>query len=323
MKAIVVSQPGSAEQLIYQDFQIPTPNDNQILVKLKTIGINYIDIYFRSGAYKTEYPFIPGKEGCGEIVAIGKNVQHLKIGDRVAFCNGNSGSYAEYTIVDEQQAVPVPQQLSDEIVTAALLQGLTAYYLAHLTFPLNKNHTALIHAGAGGVGLLLIQIAKSLGTKVITTVSSAAKADLAKSAGADEVINYADKDFANKVLELTQNKGVNVVYDAVGKDTFEQSIKCLAIRGMLVLYGQASGPVGPVDLSVLSAKSLFITRPVLFHYIATRDELLTLSQALFDLILHKGLQVQIGQRYALQDAVKAHKDLEERRTVGKSILYVA
>ncbi len=322
MKAIVVSQPGGAEQLVYQDYETPTPNDNQILVKLKAIGINYIDINFRSGAYKTELPFIPGKEGCGEIVALGKNVQHFKLGDRVAFCNGSSGSYAEYATVIADQAVPVPQGLSDELAAAALLQGLTAYYLTHLTFQLNKNHGALIHAGAGGVGQLLIQMAKSLGANVISTVSTDTKADLAKSAGADHVINYANKEFANQVMELTQNKGVNVVYDAVGKDTFDQSLKSLTTRGMLVLYGQASGPVPPIDLGVLSGKSLYITRPVLFNYIATRDELLTLSQALFDFILHKGLRVQIGQRYGLQDAMKAHKDLEERRTVGKSILLV-
>ncbi len=324
MKAILVSQAGGPEQLVYQECPAPTPGDDEILVKLKAIGINYIDVYVRTGLYKPEkYPYIPGKEGCGETVALGKNVTNFKIGDRVAFFASSSGAYAEYATVLADKAVIVPAELNDEIAAAIMLQGITAYYLSHLTFPLNKNHVALIHAGAGGVGQLLIQIAKILGAKVISTVSTEAKAELAKAAGADQVINYSTKDFADSVMQMTLNSGVNVVYDAVGKDTFDQSLRCLSIRGMMVLYGQASGPVPLFDLRALTEKSLYLTRPSLFQYARTQSEISDMSKILFDYILHKGLRVQIGQRYALQDAAQAHRDLEDRKTVGKSILYIA
>ena len=324
MKAIPVTQSGGPEQLIYQDTATPTPGDYEILVKLKAIGINYIDVYVRTGLYKTEkYPYIPGKEGCGEIVALGKNVTQFKVGYRVAFFAADSGTYAEYTTVLAEKAVIVPAELSDEIAAAVMLQGLTAYYLSHLTFSLNENHIALIHAGAGGVGQLLIQIAKIIGAKVISTVSTDAKAELAKAAGADQVINYSNKDFLESVMQMTLNNGVNVVYDAVGKDTFDKSLKCLATRGMMVLYGQASGPVPLFDIRQLAEKSLYITRPSLYHYANTQTDIATMSKILFDYLLNKGLRVQIGQRYALQDAAQAHRDLEDRKTVGKSILYIS
>lgn len=324
MKAILVSQTGGPEQLIYQETGTPIPGDNEVLVKLKAIGINYIEIYIRTGLYKSEqFPYIPGREGCGEIVALGKNVHNFNVGDRVAFFAASTGSYAEYATVSAEKTVIVPPQLSDEIAAAIMLQGITAYYLSHITFPLNKNHTALIHAGAGGVGQLLIQMAKILGAKVISTVSTEAKAERAKSAGADQVINYSNKDFAESVMKMTLNSGAHVVYDAVGKDTFDQSLQCLTLRGMLVSYGQASGPIPPVELRRLAEKSLFITRPALHHYAHTADDIAHMSNAVFDYILHKGLRVEIGQRYALQDAAQAHRDLADRRTVGKSILLIS
>jgi NADPH2:quinone reductase len=321
MYAIQVEQPGSAEQLIYKESERPQPKPNEILVKIKAIGINYIDIYIRTGLYKpASYPYIPGKEASGQVVAVGAQVEDFSIGDRVAFCTNNSGSYAEYAVVPADQAVPIPDSIDYEIAAAAMLQGLTAYYLTHLTIALHKQHTILVHAGAGGVGLLLIQMAKMIGVQVFTTVSSEVKEKIAKKAGADHVIIYSRDSFSIAIQNLTKSKGVDVVYDAVGKDTFTDSLLCLTTRGMLVSYGQASGPIPLFDISKLAEKSLYLTRPSLFHYAKTKEELRAMSAALFEFILHKGLQIHIGQRYSLRHAAKAHRDLEERRTVAKSIL---
>lgn len=322
MKATIIKQTGGIEQLEYAEVDVPKISADQILVKNKVAGINYIDIYFRNGIYPVEkFPYIPGLEGCGEVVEVGANVKKFKIGDRVAFCQA-SGAYAEYVALNANHSVPVPAAISDEVAAAAMLQGLTAYYLTHLTIQLKANDSVLIHAGAGGMGLLLIQIAKMLKVRVITTVSSQEKASLAKAAGADHCIIYTKEPLVESVMELTQNRGVNVVYDAVGKDTFFASLDCLDVRGMLVSYGQASGPAPLFDPSKLSAKSLYLSRPKLFDYILTNEELMTLSQALFDLILNKGLKIQIGQRYSLKDAALAQSDLEQRKTVAKSLLMI-
>lgn len=322
MKAILINQTGGAEQLEYTDVDVPKISVNQILVKNKVAGINYIDIYIRNGVYPADkYPFILGKEGCGAVVEVGANVKNFKIGDRVAYCSAN-GAYAEYIALDANIAVPVPDAINDEIAAAAMLQGLTAYYLTHLTIKLNPNDTVLVHAGAGGVGLLLIQIAKMLKANVITTVSNSEKAALAKEAGADHCIIYTKEPIVESVMKFTQNHGVRVVYDAVGKDTFFASLDCLDLRGMMVSYGQASGPIPVFDLQKLSAKSLYLTRPKLFDYIVTNEELMTLSNALFDFILNKGLKVQIGQRYPLKDAAIAQRDMEQRKTVAKLLLTI-
>jgi len=323
MKAIQVKQPGNVDQLHFVECDIPVYSANDVVIQLKAIGINFIDIYTRTGLYQPpHYPYTPGKEGSGVVTSVGKNVTDFKIGDRVAFCFAGSGSYAEYVVIDSNQVVLVPDDISFELAAASLLQGLTAYYLSHLTFPLNKNHTALIHAGAGGVGLLLIQMAKSLHAKVITTVSTQEKAKWTKDAGADETILYTQELFLKKVNEITNHLGVNVVYDAVGKTTFDDSLKSLALRGMLVSYGQASGPIPPLELTRLSERSLYITRPVLGHYANNKNALRQMASALFSLITSNELKITIGQQYSLKDAAKAHTDLETRQTIGKSILLV-
>lgn len=323
MKAIRVEHPGGPERLKLQEIEVPNYGPNDVLIQVKAIGINYIDVYVRTGLYKpSRYPYTPGKEGSGVVTAVGDNVKDFKPGNRVAFCLVSEGSYAEYVVVPADKVVLIPTGISFEIAAAVMLQGLTAYYLSHLTFPLHKNHIALVHAGAGGVGLLLIQMAKILGAKVITTVSSEEKASIAKTAGADQIIIYTDKSFLDGVMKTTHGLGVNVVYDAVGKTTFEDSLKSLAIRGMLVSYGQASGPVPNVELSKLAEKSLFLTRPSLMQYAHTKEELQEMSAALFDLILNGKLKITIGQCYPLAEAAKAHTNLEARKTIGKSILVI-
>ncbi len=323
MKAIQVAQAGGIEQLQLQECDIPQYGPDDVLVQAKVAGINFIDIYNRTGLYKPAYyPYIPGKEGSGVISAVGSQVKHLKPGDRVAYCEAGSGTYAEFVAIPAKEVVLIPESISFETAAAAMLQGLTAYYLSHITFPLHSHHIALIHAGAGGVGLLLIQMAKLLGAKIITTVSSDEKAKLAKSAGADNVIIYTRESFLEAVMSLTQASGVNVAYDSVGKTTFEDSMKSLAIRGMLVSYGQSSGPVATVDMLKLAGKSLFLTRPSLGHYLMTQTELNTMSSALFNLIQKNKIKITIGQRYPLADVAKAHADLEGRKTMGKSILVI-
>lgn len=322
MKAIQVNAPGGIEELKYVDCEIPECGPNDALVNIKMAGVNFIDIYYRKGLYKpAAYPYIPGKEGSGIIVEIGKNVTSCKVGDRVAFCFAGSGSYAEYACIPADQLVKLPEEISFEIAAAAMLQGLTAYYLSHLTFKLNHSDTALIHAGAGGVGLLLIQMAKLLNAYVITTVSNDKKAALAKTAGANDVILYTKESFKEHVMAITNNKGVDVVYDAVGQTTFEDSLNSLAVRGMLVSYGQASGPIPPFNLARLSEKSLYITRPVLGHYIQGKS-LFEMSHKLFEFIIKRKLHISIGQQYPLKSAATVHHDLETRATTGKLLLLV-
>lgn len=322
MRAIRVQQPGGIEVLQLEECEQPAYGDNDILIQIKAAGINYIDIYTRTGLYKSPHPYTPGKEGSGIVAAVGKNVHQFKKGDRVAFCSPGTGSYAEFTAIPADQVVSIPDAVSFEIAAAAMLQGLTAYYLSHLTFPLKENHSTLIHAGAGGVGLLLIQIAKLAKAIVITTVSSKEKAALTQSAGADATIIYTQESFLDGVMKITNQRGVNVVYDSVGKTTFDDSLKSLALRGMLVSFGQSSGPVPAFELSRLSEKSLYLTRPSLPHYTASSSALNEMANKLFDLIQSGKLKITIGQRYALNDAGKAHADLESRKTIGKSILVI-
>lgn len=323
MRAIQVKQAGGPEQLILQEVPAPDYGVEDVLVQIKAAGINYIDIYLRTGLYPpAHYPYTPGKEGSGIVVAVGKNVNEIKEGDRVAFCGTSTGSYAEFVALPADQIVVIPDSISFEMAAAVMLQGLTAYYLSHLTFPIKKDDEVLIHAGAGGVGLLLIQMAKLRGAKIITTVSTEDKAALAKKAGANDIAIYTQESFLEKVKQVTKNLGVHVVYDAVGKTTFDDSLKSLRVRGMLVSYGQASGPVPPFNVAKLAEKSLYITRPMLIHYTQTKAELRTMAADLFSLIGSGKLNITIGQHYSLTEAAKAHRDLEERKTIGKSIILV-
>lgn len=321
MKAIVVKETGGIDKLQLQEIPTPVCKPDEVLIQLKASGINYVDVYFRTGLYPVaQIPFVPGMEGSGVVTAIGAAVKNIKVGERVAFTAGGSGAYAEFAAIPAAQVVKIPAAISFETAAAAMLQGMTAYYLTHLTFALQKNQTALIHAGAGGVGLLLIQMAKKIGAHVITTVSTADKAKFAKAAGADEVVVYTQNSFLDAVMQYTHKVGVDVVYDAVGNTTFIDGLKALTIRGMMVSYGQASGPIPPFSLTSLSEKSLYLTRPSLFHYTRTEKELTALAENLFGLIENDKLNILIGNKYPLAEAAQAHADLEGRKTIGKSIL---
>lgn len=323
MKCIQVTKAGGPEELQVTNCPIPDCEPNDVLIKIQAAGINFIDIYIRKGLYKpSHYPYIPGMEGSGVIIKVGKNVQALKPEDKVAFCMGSKGSYAEYTVVSQEQVVKIPPTLSFEMAAAIMLQGLTAYYLSHLTYKLNEKSIVLIHAGAGGVGTLLIQMAKLLKATVITTVSNQEKAELAKITGADHAIIYTQESFLERIMEITQQRGVDVAYDSIGKTTFEDSLKSLTYRGMLVSYGQSSGPVPTFELAKLAEKSLYLTRPSLAHYARTKEELCSMSTALFEMLDEGQLEVTIGQLYPVEDAAKAHADLESRKTIGKSVLII-
>jgi NADPH2:quinone reductase len=320
MKAIQVSQTGGPEVLKLVDLPAPTPKPNEALVKIAAIGVNFIDIYFREGRYPAPLPFIDGQEAAGVVTALGSEVKSLKIGDRVAY-TGVQGSYAEYAVVPADRLVRVPDGVDDRQAASAMLQGMTAHYLCHSTYPLKKGETALIHAAAGGVGLLLVQMAKDIGARVIGTVGSPEKAKLAHEAGADETILYNEQDFEAETKRLTGGKGVHVVYDGVGKTTFEKDLNILLLRGYLVLFGGASGPVPPFDPIKLSQKgSLFLTRPSLLHYIITRRELEWRAGDVFNMIKSGKLKLRIEYVYKLEDAAQAHRDLEARKTTGKLLL---
>ena len=313
----MVTKRGGPEVLELRDEPAPQPEAGQLLVELEAIGVNYRDVYERDGTYDMTPPFLAGAEGAGTVAAVGGGVTELAPGDRVAF-TAAPWSYAEQTVVDAAQAVPVPEGISTEIAAAALLQGMTAHYLATSTYPVQRGDNVLVHAAAGGVGLLLTQIVKLRGGRVIATTSTDEKAQLAREAGADEVIGYDG--FAERVRELT-GEGVAVVYDGVGRTTFDQSMASLRPRGYLVLYGQASGPVPPVDPSRLAAGgSLFLTRPMLSQYTATRDELLQRAGDVFGWIRDGKLTVRIGSRYPLTEARRAQEDLMARKTTGKQLL---
>ena len=302
------------------DLPVPQPKPNQALVKIAATGVNYIDIYHREGRYKSPLPFVLGQEGAGEVTAVGSEVKSIKVGDRVAWTE-LLGSYAQFAAIAADRLVSIPKGVSDQQAAAAMLQGMTAHYLSHDTFPLNKGQTALVHAAAGGVGLLLTQMAHNLGARVIATVSTDEKANLAREAGADEVILYTQSDFEAETKRLTSGKGVDVVYDSVGRTTFEKGLNVLRPRGMMVLFGGSSGPVPPFDLIALSQKgSLYITRPTLVNYIASREELVARSKAVFDMIGSGKLKLRIEHTYPLAEAQRAHRDLEGRKTTGKLLL---
>lgn len=320
MKAIQLTETGGPEVLRVVDLPVPQPNPNEAVVKLAASGVNFIDIYQREGRYKVPLPFILGQEGAGVVSAVGAEVKSVKAGDHVAW-SGILGSYAEYAAVSAERLVAVPPGVTDQQAAAIMLQGMTAHYLIFSTFPLKRGQTALIHAAAGGVGLLLVQMAHNLGARVIATVSTEDKAKLAREAGADEVILYTQQDFETETKRLTNGQGVDVVYDGVGKTTFDKGLNVLRPRGYMVLFGGASGPVPPFDLIQLSTKgSLFITRPTLGHYIATTDELRSRASALFAMMSEGKLRLRIEHTYKLADAAQAHRDLEARKTTGKLLL---
>ncbi len=320
MKAVRVHTPGGPEAMRYEDAPQPTPQAGEAIVKVDAAGLNYIDVYFRSGQYKAAAPFTLGMEAGGTVTAVGPNVTEVKVGDKVAY-TGVPGAYAEYAAVPAARLVHLPAGLTTKHGAAMMLQGITAHYLACSTYPLESGDTCLVHAAAGGVGLLLCQIAKLRGARVIGTVSTDEKAKLARESGADEVILYTKQDFVGEVKRLTNGKGLNVVYDAVGKDTFDKGFDCLVPRGMMVLYGQSSGPVGPFDLQVLNAKgSLFVTRPSLNHHIATREELLQRAGELAGWIRDGKLKLRMEIEFPLKDAAEAHRALEGHKTTGKVLI---
>ncbi len=321
MQAITVSEYGGPEKLEYGEAPTPEPSPGEARVRVSAAGVNFIDVYQRTGAYPGQLPFTPGLEAAGQVEALGEGVSELSEGDYVAFAM-SPGAYAEYVCVPAWKLVPVNVTLVEARVAAAvMLQGMTAHYLSHSTFPLREGHTALVHAAAGGVGLLLVQMAKLRGARVIGTVGTEEKSQLAKGAGADETILYEEEDFSRKARELTDGEGVDVVYDSVGQATFEGSLDSLKQRGYLVLYGQSSGAVPPLDLQTLNSKGgLFVTRPSLAQYAAGREELMWRAGSLFTWIGQGNLDVRIGGAYHLQDAADAHRDLEGRTTTGKLIL---
>jgi NADPH:quinone reductase len=320
MKAIRIHHPGGPEALTYEDIPVPEPKAGEARVKIEAIGLNYIDVYQRTGLYPIPTPFTLGMEGAGVVDAIGDGVTEVKKGDRVAYAM-ILGSYAEYAIVPAARLVPVPAGVEAKTAAGLMLQGMTAHYLTHSTYTLRPGDIALVHAAAGGVGLLLIQIAKMLGARVIGTVSTEAKAQLAKQAGAEDVILYTQTDFLAEVKKLTGGAGVHVVYDSVGATTFDKSLDCLRPRGYLALFGQSSGPVPPFDPGKLAAKgSLFLTRPTLAHYALDRAELLKRAGDLFDWTASDKLTLRIDKTFALGDAAEAHRQLEARKTTGKVVL---
>lgn len=320
MKAIRVSRTGGPEVMELVELSAPQPKPGEALIKVKVAGVNSIDVQFRDGRLRTVLPFIPGQEGAGVVSSAGSQVKATHVGDRVCW-SGTLGSYAEYVAVPEEHLIPVPSNISDEQATAAMVHGLTAHYLVNDAHELKRGETALVHSAAGGVGLLLVQMARIAGARVIGTASSEEKAQLARDAGADDVIVFTQKDFESEVKRLTGGKGVDVVYDGVGKDTFEKNLNVMRLRGMLVLYGMSSGPVPPVDPAKLSEKgSLYMARTTLAHFTASREELLARTSALFGMIAAGKLKLRIAKTYALSEAIQAHRDLEARNVLGKLLL---
>ncbi len=320
MKAIRVNRVGGPEQLQFQDTPTPDPGPGQVRVKVYAAGVNFIDVYHRTGLYKITPPFTPGMEAAGIVDAVGNDVVALEPGDRVAYAM-SMGSYAEYSLVAAEKVVKLPPEIDFKRGAAAMLQGMTAHYLVFSTFPLRRGESVLVHAAAGGVGLLLVQMAKRIGGHVIGTVSSPAKAELARAAGADHMILYEEVDFEAEVKRLTGGAGVHVVYDSVGRNTFDRSLNCLRRRGMLVLYGQSSGPVPPVDLNILNTKGgVYVTRPSLAQYSATREELEWRAGEVLQWVADGSLKLRIDRAYPLHEAAAAHRALEGRETTGKVLL---
>lgn len=320
MKAIRVHKYGGPDALTFEDLPTPQPGPGQALVKIEAIGLNFIDVYQRTGLYPAPLPRLMGVEGAGVVQAVGPDVAEVRVGDRVAY-TGVPGSYAEHAIVPSERLVRLPSGVDTRTAAAAMLQGMTAHYLVHTTYPLKRGDSCLVHAAAGGVGLLLCQMARDAGARVFGTVSTQEKARLAREAGAEVAIRYTEHDFEAEVKRLTNGQGVQVVYDSVAKDTFEKSLNCLSPRGYLVLYGQSSGPVPPFDVNQLSAKgSLFLTRPTLGHYTRTRDELLERAHDVLNAVSSGTLKLRIGATFPLAEAAEAHRQLEGRKTSGKVLL---
>jgi NADPH2:quinone reductase len=319
MRAIQVRKHGGPEVLELTEVPAPQPSERQVLVRIEAIGVNFIDVYHRTGLYRIDPPFIPGSEAAGKVEALGPGAEQFRRGDPVAWA-GVMGSYAEYAVVPEDRLVPLPAGVDARTAAAAMLQGMTAHYLATSTYVLKAGDSALIHAAAGGVGALLIQVAKIRSARVFGTVSTEEKAAIAGEAGADEIILYTRSDFEAEVMQRTGKRGVNVVYDGVGKTTFDKSLNCVARRGTLVMYGQSSGPVPPFDLSRLSRNAIFVTRPSLGHYTAMREELLMRATELFSWILSAKVRLRIDRQLPLGQAAEAHRLLEGRQTAGKLLL---
>jgi NADPH2:quinone reductase len=323
MKCIQVKEPGGPEKMELADVATPQPGPKQALVRIAVSGVNFIDVYFRTGLYKADVPIALGSEAAGTVEAVGREVTEVAPGDRVAYAMAR-GSYAEYAVVPSAQLVKIPGELDFNTAAAAMLQGMTAHYLTHSTYPLKSGDTCLVHAAAGGAGGLIVQMAKMLGARVFGTVSTPEKARVAREAGVDEAILYTQQDFAAEVKRLTNDRGVDVVYDSVGKTTFEQSLNALRPRGTLALFGQSSGAVPPFDAAILNAKgSLFLTRPSLAHYVLTREELLWRAGDVLQWVLDGQLKLRIDRTYPLADAAAAHRALEGRKTAGKLLLIVS
>jgi NADPH2:quinone reductase len=321
MKAIQVKQTGGPEVMELVDLPVPQPKSNEALVKIQAVGVNFIDIYNRSGHYKQPLPFVLGQEAAGTVSAVGADVRAVAVGDRVAYTM-LLGSYAEFAVVPADRLVKIPDGVTERDAAAAMLQGMTAHYLSHDTWPLKKGQTALVHAAAGGVGLLLVQMAHNIGARVIATVSTEEKAKLARAAGADDVILYTQTDFEAETKRLTNGKGVDVVYDSVGKTTFDKGLNLLRPRGLMTLYGGSSGPVAPFDPLILTQKgSIFLTRPSLGAYVITPEELQHRAAAVFGMIRDGKLKLRIEHIYPLGQAQQAHRDLEGRKTTGKLLLF--
>lgn len=320
MRAIAVEKNGGPETLVVKEKAKPIPAAGEVRIRVEAIGVNFIDVYQRTGMYPRPLPFLPGNEAAGIVDEVGREVTEFAPGERVGFAT-HQGSYAEFLVVPAAKLVPVPASIPSEVAAAVLLQGMTAHYLSRSTFPVKRGNTALVHAGAGGVGLLLTQMLRELGASVITTVSTDHKAQLSREAGAADVILYSQNDFEAEAKRLTDNVGVDVVYDSVGKTTFVKGFNCLKARGMMVLFGASSGQPDPFPPGLLGQQgSLFLTRPTLHHYVADRQALLERAREVFDLISSGKLRVRIDRKYPLAEAAQAHRDLESRKTVGKLIL---
>jgi NADPH:quinone reductase len=322
MQAIRVHQHGGPESMRLEEVPTPAPGPNQALVRLAVAGVNFIDVYFRTGAYKAEQPTALGNEGAGTVEAIGPEVTEVSVGDRVAYAMSR-GSYAQYAVAPAASLVKLPDGITFEQAAAAMLQGMTAHYLTRSSFALKAGDTCLVHAAAGGAGLLVVQMAKELGARVFGTVSTEAKARLARDNGADEIIRYTEQDFEVEVKRLTNGRGVDVVYDSVGKTTFDKSLSCLRPRGTMVLFGMSSGAVPPFDPATLNTKgSLFLTRPSLAHHVATREELLWRARDVLRGVSDGSLRLKIDRKFPLAQAAEAHRALESRATTGKLLVEI-
>ncbi|MDR7416675.1 MAG: quinone oxidoreductase [Armatimonadota bacterium] len=320
MRAVRIHEHGGPEVLQVEEVPTPTPGPGQALVRLEAAGVNFIDIYQRRGLYRADLPVTLGQEGAGMVEAVGPDVREVRVGDRVAFTNVQ-GAYAEYVVAPVWRLVPIPEGVTGQQAAAVMLQGITAHYLTHSTYPIRPGDVVLIHAAAGGTGLLLVQMAKRRGARVIGTTSTEEKARLAQEAGADEVILYTRVDFREEVKRITDGQGVHVVYDSVGRDTFDRSLDCLRPRGMMVSFGQSSGPVDPVDLRLIGQKgSLFLTRPSILHYTATREELLWRAREVLDWLRTGELRVRVDRTFPLPEAAAAQRRLEARESAGKILL---